>query len=74
MNASQRIIKEIRNDIYEKINSISLKDFDAKSYGDIVQYEIRDMENFATGLFAVFKTLMQGVFTVVITIIMMVLK
>ena len=31
------------------------------------------MENFAAGLFAVFKTLIQGIFTVVITIVMMIM-
>ena len=73
MNVSQRTIKRSRDDVYQKINAISLKDFDAKRHGDIVQLEIRDMENFAAGLFAVFKTLMQGVFTIIITIIMMVM-
>ena len=73
MNVSQKIIKQARDDVYQKINSISLKDFDNKRRGDIIQLEIRDMENFAAGLFAVFKTLMQGVFTIIITIIMMVM-
>ena len=71
MNASQKAIKHLRDDIYQKINSISIKDFDSYYHGDLVQLEIRDMENFATGMFAIFKTLMQGVFTIVITIIMM---
>lgn len=71
MNVSQRIIKKSRDEVYEKINAISLKDFDKKRHGDIVLLEIRDMENFAGGLFAIFKTLLQGVFTVVITIVMM---
>lgn len=73
MNVSQHVIKEARDDIYKKINSISLKDFDKRNYGDMVMLEIRDMENYATGLFAVFKTLMQGIFTIIITIIMMLL-
>ena len=73
MNISQRVIKKMRDDIYLKINSISIKDFDQKYRGDLVLLEIRDMENIASGLFAVFKTLVQGVFTVVITIVMMVL-
>ena len=73
MNSSQKAIKRLRDDIYTKINSISVKDFDKKYHGDIVQLEIRDMENFSSGLFAVFKTLMQGIFTIVITIIMMVM-
>ena len=73
MNISQKVIKKMRDDIYLKINSISIKDFDKKHRGDLVLLEIRDMENIASGLFAVFKTLVQGVFTVAITIAMMLL-
>ena len=71
MNVSQKVIKNVRDDIYNKINSISTRDFDKKAHGDMVQLEIRDMENFASGLFAVFKTLIQGIFTITITIVMM---
>ena len=70
-NTSQKIIKKARDEVFEKINAISVKDFSLRRYGDIVQLEIRDMENFASGLFAVFKTLMQGIFTVAVTILMM---
>ena len=73
MNVSQKIIKKARDDIYQKINAISIKDFDQKSHGDLVLLEIRDMENLAAGLFAVFKTLIQGIFTIIITIVMMLL-
>lgn len=72
-NASQRVVKRLRDDIYQKINSISIKDFDKKYRGDLVLLEIRDMENFTAGLYAVFKTLIQGIFTIIITIIMMVM-
>lgn len=71
MNVSQKVIKQARDDVYTKINAISIKDFDKKAHGDIVQLEIRDMENFSAGLFAIFKTLIQGIFTIIITIIMM---
>ena len=70
-NVSQKVIKQARDDIYEKINSISVKDFDKKAHGDLVLLEIRDMENIAAGLFAVFKTLIQGIFTIIITVVMM---
>ena len=73
MNVAQKVIKKARDDVYEKINAISIKDFDKKTHGDLVQLEIRDMENFSAGLFAVFKTLIQGVFTIIITIIMMIM-
>ena len=71
MNCSQKAIKQARDDIYKKINSIAIKDLDNKYRGDLLLLEIRDMENYAAGLFAVFKTLIQGIFTVVITIVMM---
>ena len=73
MNSSQKAIKHARDDIYQKINGIAVKDFDNKYRGDLLLLEIRDMENYAAGLFAVFKTLIQGIFTVVITIVMMLL-
>ena len=73
LNSSQKAIKNARDDIYQKINSISVKDFNNKYRGDLLLLEIRDMENFAAGLFAVFKTLVQGIFTVIITIVMMVM-
>ena len=73
MNVSQRVIRKARNDIYHKINTISVKDFDKKTHGDLVLLEIRDMENLAAGLFAIFKTLIQGIFTIIVTIIMMVM-
>lgn len=72
-NISQKVIKELREEVYQKINSIALKDFDSRARGDMVLLEIRDMENIAAGLYAVFKTLLQGVFTLIITIIMMVM-
>ena len=73
MNVSQKIIKKARDEIYQKINAISIKDFDQKAHGDLVLLEIRDMENLAAGIFAVFKSLMQGIFTIIVTIIMMVM-
>ena len=68
---AQRSIKRMRDEVFNKINSIPLKDFDTRSYGDLLQLELRDMESVSTGIFALFKTLVQGVFTIVITIIMM---
>ena len=73
MNASQKVVKKLRDDIYQKINAISIKDFDKKYRGDLVLLEIRDMENFTAGVYAVFKTLIQGIFTIIITITMMVM-
>ena len=45
MNVSQRVIKNVRDDIYNKINSISIKDFDKKAHGDMVQWLICGFQN-----------------------------
>lgn len=68
---SQRVIKDMREDVYLKMNSVSIKSFDSRTHGDLLQLEIRDIENIASGIFAVFKTLFQGVLTIILTIIMM---
>ena len=73
MNVSQKVVKTIRDDIYQKMNNLPLKDFDKKNRGDLVLLEIRDMENLSMGLYAVFKTLIQGIFAIIITIVMMLL-
>ena len=70
---SQNIIHNLRKDIYEKLNNLSISEFDKKHHGDLLQLEIRDIENVANGIFAVFRTLFQGILTIVITIILMVL-
>ena len=36
MNISQKVIKQARDDVYQKINSISIKDCYMKRHGDIV--------------------------------------
>ncbi len=68
---SQRIVKQVRDDVFRKMNSVPIKTLDARALGDMVQLEIQDVENLSNGIFSVFKQLLQGVLTIVITIIMM---
>ena len=70
---SQNMIKDIRDDVYEKINSVSVYRFDQYAQGDLIQLEIRDVENIATGVFAVFKSLVQGILTIIVTILLMIM-
>ncbi len=68
---SQRVVKQVRDDVFRKMNSVPIKTLDARALGDMVQLEIQDVENLSNGIFSVFKQLLQGVLTIVITIIMM---
>lgn len=68
---TQRIIKEMRDDVYHKINKVSVNTIFTSVHGDLVQLEIGDIENVSTGLFSVFKSLIEGVLSILITIILM---
>lgn len=68
---TQRIIRNIRDDVYKKFNTVSIGTLYKEKTGDLVQLEIGDVENIATGLFSVFKSLIEGVLSIVITIAMM---
>lgn len=68
---TQNIIKEMRNDVYEKINKISVNDLYHNTRGNLIQLEIGDIENVANGMFSVFKSLIEGILMIVCTIVIM---
>ena len=68
---TQKVIYEMRQDVYKKFNSVSVETIFKEKHGDLVQLEIGDVENVANGLFSVFKSLIEGVLSIVITIVMM---
>lgn len=68
---SQNMVKEIRDEVYQKLNSVPIKTIDNMASGDLVQLEIGDVENIANGLLSVFKQLLQGALAIIITIILM---
>ncbi len=68
---TQNIIKEMRDDVYEKYNRVPIAYLYKESKGNLVQLEIGDIENIANGMFSVFKSLIEGVLTILITIVMM---
>jgi ATP-binding cassette, subfamily B, multidrug efflux pump len=68
---TQQMIYEMRNDTYKKINSVSIDTIFKESQGNLVQLEIGDVENIANGLFSVFKSLIEGLLSIVITIVLM---
>ncbi len=68
---TQQMIFEMRNDTYRKLNKVSIDTIFKESQGNLVQLEIGDVENIANGLFSVFKSLIEGLLSILITIIMM---
>lgn len=68
---TQNVIKKLRNDVYEKINHVSIEVLYKQTKGNIVQVMVGDIENIANGMHAVFKSLIEGILTIVITTILM---
>ena len=68
---TQHVVRQIRNDVFLKFNTLSVKDLDSDTHGNLIQYEIGDVENIANGIYSVFKQLVQGVLSILITVIMM---
>ena len=68
---TQKVIFELRSDIYKKYNSIPISKMNEYSLGDLLQLEIADMENVANGIFAIFKSFVEGVIAILITIIIL---
>ncbi len=68
---TQNVVKEIRDDVFRKLMAVPIRTIDERKHGDLLQLEIQDVENISTGLASVFKQLVQGVLSILITIAMM---
>lgn len=68
---TQKVIYQVRKDIFDKYNSISIEKMNSYSLGDLLHLEVTDMENVMNGLFAIFKSFVQGIIAIIITIIIM---
>ena len=67
--------ESIRNAIYFKLNNVSVKYIDNKSHGDIMNTMVSDVENVTDGFLEGFKSIVNGIFQVVVVmVIMLILK
>ena len=66
-----QVVKDIREDAFEKLEKLPLKYLDAHAYGDIVSRVVADVDTFADGLLMGFSQLFTGVLTILGTLIFM---
>lgn len=67
--------QSIRNAIYHKLNNVPIKYVDNNSHGDIMNTMIADVENVTDGFLSGFKSILCGIFQlVVVMVIMLVLR
>ncbi|MCI9345428.1 MAG: ABC transporter ATP-binding protein [Lachnospiraceae bacterium] len=63
-----RIVQDIRNDAFRRIEILPLKYIDAHSYGEVVSRVIADVDQFADGLLMGFTQFFTGVITILGTL------
>lgn len=65
------IVRDIRNEAFQKIEILPLKYIDSHSYGEITSRVIADVDQFADGLLMGFTQLFTGVMTILGTLLFM---
>ena len=66
-----KIVKDIRNDAFNKILILPLSYIDSHSYGEIVSKVIADVDTFADGMLLGFTQLFTGIITILGTLVIM---
>lgn len=68
---TQIIVKDVRDKTYAKMTYLPIKYVDSRPHGDILTLCTVDTENVMSGLTAVFKSFIEGAFTLIFTIAFM---
>ena len=67
-----QVVRDIRNEAFEKIQKLPLKYLDAHPYGETVSRIISDVEQFADGLLMGFAQFFTGIMTILGTLVFMI--
>ena len=70
-NLSQAIVKQMRHDLFKKIDYLSIKYLDTHSNGDIMSRMTNDVENVSNTISQSLGSLVSGVLTIIGTIVIM---
>lgn len=66
------VVRDIRTQVFERLNHLPLKYIDNKQYGEVVSRVINDVDQFSEGLLMGFTQLFTGVITILGTLLFMV--
>ena len=73
--ASQRTVRDLRNDLFENLQTLSLRFFDQRAHGDLMSRLTNDMENISMVLAQGVTQLVSGVLTLVgVAVVMLLLN
>ena len=63
--------QSLRDAIYDKLNNVPVKFIDNNSHGDLMNTMVADVENVTDGLLNGFKSIVNGIFQIIIVIVFM---
>ena len=63
--------QSLRDAIYNKLNNVPVKFIDNKPHGDLMNTMVADVENLTDGLLNGFKSIVNGIFQILIVIVFM---
>ncbi|MBQ7504486.1 MAG: ABC transporter ATP-binding protein [Ruminococcus sp.] len=66
-----RTVRDLRNDIFKKLNTLPLKDIDSNAHGDMISRITNDVEAIGDGLTQVITKLFSGIVTIAGTLLFM---
>lgn len=70
---SQRVVKRMREDLFESIVNLPIKYLDSHPHGDIMSRMTNDIENISNTISQSLSSLFSGVLTIIGTVVMMVM-
>ncbi len=72
VNIAQKAVKDMRKDLFEKIEKLPIKYFDTHPYGELMSRIINDIDNISTALNTSVNQIISGLLTLVGTLIVMI--
>lgn len=66
-----QVVKDIRTQVFERLNHLPLKYIDSRQYGEVVSRVINDVDQFSEGLLMGFTQLFTGIITILGTLLFM---
>jgi len=67
----EKITKDMKDDLYDKIHHLPISYIDSKSHGDLISRLVNDLDNVSLAIISTFKQLFTGIITLITTIVFM---
>lgn len=71
INVSQKVVKQMRDEVFEKIQKLPIKYFDTHPHGELMSRITNDIDNISTALNTSINQLISGFLTVVIILVIL---